>query len=116
MPLKGLMGTVTGILTLVDPLEKLVAQKNKTIEQSSVEHKTLEQSSVKQNEISDSELDDTIQNAHEAFFETAGSDTEDDSDLYVKALKLNQPQYLDKIYFKYKRGYGTANQSLIPQG
>ena len=83
---------------IVHPLEKLVAQKNKATHQSSVEHKTPEQSSVKQNVSSDSELDDTIQNAHEASFETAGSDTEDDSDLYVKALKVNQPQYLDKIY------------------
>ena len=49
---------------IVNPLEKLVAQKNKAIKQSSVEHKTFEQSSVKQNESSDSELDDTIQNTH----------------------------------------------------
>ena len=83
---------------IVDPFEKLVAQKNKNTEQSSVEYKTLEQNTVKQNESSDSELDDTIQNAYEASFETAGSDTGDDSDLYVKALKLNQPQYVDKIY------------------
>ena len=56
--------------------------------------------SVKQNESSDSDLNDTIQNARETSFETAGSDNDDDndSDLYVKALKLNQPQYLDKIY------------------
>ena len=30
---------------IVDPLQQLVAQKNKTIKQSSVEHKTVEQSS-----------------------------------------------------------------------
>ena len=83
---------------IVDPLEKLVVQKNKATKQSSVEHKTLEQSSVKQNESSDSEIDDTIQNTHETSFETAGSDNDDESDLYIKALKLNQPQYLDKIY------------------
>ena len=56
--------------------------------------------SVKQNESSDSDLNDTIQNAHETSFETAGSDNDDDDDsgLYVKAFKLNQPQYHDKIY------------------
>ena len=93
---------------IVHPLEKLVAQKNKATEQSIVEHKTLEQNSIKQNESSDSELDDTIQNVHEASFETAGSDTRDDSDLYVKALKLNQPQYLDKIY-----GVRNANNKFF---
>ena len=81
---------------IVDRLEKH-AQKNKATEQSRVEHKTLEQNSIKQNESSDSELADTIQNTHEASFETAGSHTEDDSGLYAKTLKLNQPQYLDKI-------------------
>ena len=84
---------------IVDPLQQLVAQKNKTIKQSSVEHKTVEQSSVKQDESSDSDFNDTIiPNVHETSFETAGSEIEDDSDLYVKALKLNQSQYLDKIY------------------
>ena len=33
---------------IVDLLQHLVAQKNKTIKQSSVDHKTVEQSSVKQ--------------------------------------------------------------------
>ena len=81
-------------------LKKLVAQKNKIIEQSSVKHNTIEQSqdSVKQNESFDSGFNDTLQNAHETFFETTGSDNDDDFDLYIKALKLNQPQYLDKIY------------------
>ena len=84
---------------IVDPLQQLVAEKNKTIKKSSVEHKTVERSSVKQDESSDSDLNDTIiQNVHDTSFETAGSEIEDDSDLYVKALKLNQPQYLDKIY------------------
>ena len=35
--------------------------------------------SVKQNESSDSDLNDTIQNAHETSFVTAGSDNDDDS-------------------------------------
>ena len=38
------------------------------------------------------------QSNRDTSFETVGSEIEDDSDLYVKALKLNQPQYLDKIY------------------
>ena len=64
---------------IVDPLQQLVAQKNKTIKKSSVEHKTVERSSVKQDESSDSDLNDTIiQNVHDTSFETAGSEIEDD--------------------------------------
>ena len=77
---------------IVDSLQELVSQQNKTIE-----HKTVEQSSVKQNDVLS--VSSMIRyRMHETSFGTAGSDTEDDSDLYVKALKLNQPQYLDKIY------------------
>ena len=75
---------------IVDPLQQLVAQENKTIKESSVEHKTVEQSSVKQDESSDSDFNDTIiQNVYDTSFETAGSEIEDDFDLYVKAFKLN---------------------------
>ena len=69
---------------IVDPLQKLVAQKN--IKQSKVvKDNSMKQilDRIKQNESSDSELDATIQNAHETSFETAGSDnTDDDSDLH----------------------------------
>ena len=83
----------------LDPRQKLVAQKN-IKQRSVVKDNTIEQilDSVKQNESSDSDLNNKIQNAHETSFETVGSDNDDKSDLNVKALKLNQPQYLDKIY------------------